>query len=91
MHLMNDNQIVQSVNKDPLLQSQNSSDRYIFKPKKQYGWAKGFIIILCLFAWSVGIGLCLAYNEVVQKEQEAAQPQEEIFDWKPIPNKKYPI
>ena len=90
MHLKKDNQIASSEMEIPLLKAQNNNDRFIFKPRKQYGWAKGFIIFLCLFAWAVGIGLCLAYNEVAQKEQEAAQPQEEIFDWKPIPDKKSP-
>ena len=67
-----------------------ATDKFIFTPKKHYAWAKGILILLVMMVWCAGIFACLSMNTTDMQEQEAAQPQKEQLDWKPIPGKKFP-
>ena len=87
---LNDSNIYPDREKPPLLSHPGNTDKFIFTPKKHYGFAKGFFILCVLVVWAFGVMFCLSYNTTDVQERETAQPQEEMFDWKPIPGKKFP-
>ncbi len=70
------------------LQEAGNSDRYIFRPRKHYAWAKGALILLFLVGWAVAV--VYYANQTQEVPADASETKERQLDWRQRPGSKYP-
>ena len=64
-----------------------STDRYIFKPQKQYGRLKAFLILMVMVGWCLGMLFFL--EEYQEPLPDASETKEEQLDWRQRPGTIY--